>query len=128
MVSLAVALMETDGPARKDSSSTKEALELLDRAAAIAPKDPVPLFNKGVWLRSVGMLDGALAAFEAALKREKRQPLAVLHMAEINYELGRWDKAIELARQAVIRDPGLKDSLGWVPDAVKKASEQVSMG
>lgn len=126
MVSLAVALIETDGVAKRDSPATKEALDLLDRAASIAPKDPVPLFNKGVCLRGLGMLEEALVAFDAALKREKRLPLAVLHMAEINYELGHWNKAVELARLAVIRDPGLKESLGWVPDAVSKASEQES--
>jgi tetratricopeptide (TPR) repeat protein len=124
MVSLAVALMQAEDAAKKDSPSAKEALDLLDKATTIAPKDPVPLFNKGVCLRSLGMLEESLGAFEAALKREKKQPLAILHMAEINYELERWDKALELARLALIRDPGLKDSLGWVPDAVRKAAEQ----
>ncbi len=124
MVSLAVALMETEGAAKKDSPSAKEALDLLDKAATIAPKDPVPLFNKGVCLRILGMLEESLTAFETALKREKKLPLAILHMAEINYELERWDKALELARLALIRDPGLRNSMDWVPDAVKKAADQ----
>ena len=49
--------------------------------------------------------------------------MAILHMAEINYELGRWDEAVELARLALVRDPGLDEALGWVPDAVSKAAK-----
>jgi len=124
MVSLAVALMETQDTPEKDNISTKEALELLDKAASTAANDPVPLFNKGVCLRNIGMPEEALTAFQAALDREKKLPLAILHMAEIDYELGRWDKAVELARLALVRDPGLEEALGWVPDAVSKAAKQ----
>lgn len=124
MVSLAVALIEAEGTAKTNSPSTSEALDLLQKAASISPKDPVPLFNMGVCLRSFGMLEDALTAFEAALSREKKLPLALIQMAEINYELKRWDKAIEFARLAIIRDPTLQVSLSWVPDAVSKAVEE----
>jgi tetratricopeptide (TPR) repeat protein len=68
------------------------------------------------------MLEEALVSFQAALDIEKRLPLAILHMAEINYELGRWEESIELARLALIRDPGLEGSMEWVRDAVSKAA------
>ena len=104
-----------------ESPLTREALEQLDTAAKLAPKDPVPHFNKGVLLRNLGMLDNALKSFEAALDIEERLPLAVLHMAEINYELENWEKSIELARLALVRDPGLESSMGWVRVAMRKA-------
>jgi len=47
--------------------------------------------------------------------------LAIAHMAEINYELGRWEKTIELVRLALVRDPGLEESMGWVRIAMRKA-------
>lgn len=122
MVALAVALIEQQGTPEKDSPLTKEALGLLDKAAAQAPKDSVPLFNKGVCLRDLGMLEEALVSFQAALNIEKKLPMAILHMAEINYELGRWEKSIELARLALIRDPGLEGSMEWVRDAVSRAA------
>jgi tetratricopeptide (TPR) repeat protein len=122
MVSLAVALIEQQDTPEKDSPLTEEALGLLDKAAAQAPRDAVPLFNKGVCLRDLGMLEEALVSFQAALDIEKRLPLAILHMAEINYELGRWEESIELARLALIRDPGLEGSMEWVRDAVSKAA------
>ena len=42
-------------------------------------------------------------------------------MAEINYELAHWEEAVELARMALVRDPGLEEALSWVPDAMRKA-------
>jgi tetratricopeptide (TPR) repeat protein len=120
-VSLAVALMQAQDKPDRDSPLTEEAIQQLDAAAALNPSDPVPYFNKGVLLRNVGMLEEALQSFEAALRIEDRMALAILHMAEINYELERWDKAIELARLALVRDPGLEGSMGWVRVAMRKA-------
>ncbi|MFQ5834085.1 MAG: tetratricopeptide repeat protein [Candidatus Thorarchaeota archaeon] len=120
-VSLAVALIHAQENPSKDSGLTIEALQLLDEAADSNPKDPVPLFNKGVCLRDLGQLDDALESFEAAVDVEERLPLAILHMAEINYELERYEKAVELARLALIRDPGIEGALNWVPEAMKKA-------
>lgn len=119
--SLAVALMEIQQEPDKNSSETIEALSLLDEAASLDRKNPVPLFNKGVLLRKLGELEKALEVFLAAIEREKRQPLALLQIAEINYELERWEYAVEYARQALVRDPGLESALSWVRDAMIKA-------
>jgi tetratricopeptide (TPR) repeat protein len=119
--SLAIALMEIQQNPNMNSPETTEALRLLDEARSIDKKNPVPLFNKGVLLRKLGMLEESLEAFLAAIDIEKRQPLALLQIAEINYELERWEKAIEYARQALIRDPGLENALTWVRDAMIKA-------
>jgi tetratricopeptide (TPR) repeat protein len=81
----------------------------------------VPPFNTGVCLRKVGELKMALENFQRALKLEKKQPLALLHIAEINYELGNWETAIEYARMALMRDPGVEGALGWVKDAMRNA-------
>ena len=121
LTSLAVALMETQDEPDWDHPDTIEAMHLLDRAEKSNPKDVIPVFNKAVILRNLGRLEEALETFEAALQIEERLPLAILHMAEINYELGRWEKAVELARLALIRDPGIEGALTWVPDAMKKA-------
>ena len=121
LTSLAVALLQMQDKPDKDNPLTKEALTYLDRAAASDPKNPVPYFNRGVCLRDLGLLDDALESFQAALDIHKRLTLAILHMAEINYELERWEKAVEFARLALIRDPGIEDALSWVPEAMRKA-------
>ncbi|MGY5873591.1 MAG: hypothetical protein RTV72_15185 [Candidatus Thorarchaeota archaeon] len=120
-VSLAVALMQAQDEPDIDSPLTIEALEQLDTAASLAPDDPVPYFNKGVLLRDLKLFDRALRSFEVALDIEQRLPVAILHMAEINYEMENWEKAIELARLALVRDPGLEGSMGWVRVAMRKA-------
>ena len=120
-VTLAVALMQAQDDPEIDSPLTIEALEHLDTAASLAPDDPVPYFNKGVLLRDLKEFDKALRSFEIALDIEERLAPAILHMAEINYEMENWEKAIELARLALIRDPGMEGSMGWVRVAMRKA-------
>lgn len=128
MVTLAVALMELQTTPDASAPQTEEALLLLDRAARINPKDPIPLFNRGVCLRKLGQPEKALESFLAALKIQKKLPLALLHVAEINYELGRWETAIDFARKALVRDPGLEGALGWVRDAMSKAGMLADKG
>lgn len=120
-VSLAVALMQAQDEPNIDSPLTIEALEQLDTAAALAPEDSLPYFNKGVLLRDLKQFDKALRCFEITLEIEERLAPAILHMAEINYELENWEKALELAKLALIRDPGLEGSMGWVRVAMRKA-------
>ncbi|MFW9803227.1 MAG: hypothetical protein ACFFFC_11270 [Candidatus Thorarchaeota archaeon] len=121
MVSLAVALINGQEVPDRQSPETEEAFSLLDRAAKLKPKDPVPVFNRAVCLRDLGMLEEALSEFDKALEIEGRLTLAILHKAEINYELERWKEAVELARLALIRDPGIEDALSWVPKAMENA-------
>ncbi len=120
-VSLAVALMQAQDEPDIDSPLTIEALEQLDTAASLDLDDPVPHFNKGVLLRDLKLFDRALRSFEVTLDIEERLPTAILHMAEINYELENWNEAIKLARLALVRDPGLEGSMGWVRVAMRKA-------
>ncbi len=123
MVTLAVALLEIQKEPALTNPETEEAFALLDRAAEIAPKDPIPPFNRGVCYRKLGMHEEALASFEKALEIQERLPLALLHIAEIHYELENFDEAIEYARLALIRDPGLSEAMPWVRDALEKAGK-----
>lgn len=120
-VTLAVAYMEAQEKPTRDSTQTIEALALLDTAAALDPENPLPHFNMGVMLRNLGLLEESLISFQKAIDIEKRQPLAIANMAEINYELERWEEAIRLAKLALIRDPGLESAMGWVRVAMRKA-------
>ncbi|MGY5861767.1 MAG: tetratricopeptide repeat protein [Candidatus Thorarchaeota archaeon] len=121
LTSMGVGLMQLQETPDPSSALTKKALEYLDRAAESDPKDAVPPFNKGVCLRNLGMLEEALESFQSALEREERLTLALLHTAEINYELERWQDAVDYARLTLVRDPGLENSLSWVVNAMKKA-------
>ncbi|MGD9396107.1 MAG: hypothetical protein PVJ05_06755 [Candidatus Thorarchaeota archaeon] len=120
-ITLAVALMEVQETPTRDSPETVDAFALLDTVAALDPKNPIPHFNMGVMLRNLGLLEESLVSFERALEREERQPLAIANMAEVNYELERWEEAVRLAKLALIRDPGLESAMGWVRVAMRKA-------
>jgi len=120
-ITLAVALMEVQQTPARDSAQTVEPFALLDTAAALDPKNPIPHFNMGVMQRSLGLLEESLVSFQKALDIEVRQPLAIANMAEVNYELKRWEEAIRLAKLALIRDPGLESAMGWVRVAMRKA-------
>ena len=120
-ITLAIALMEVQETPTRDSLQTIEAFAHLDTASNLDPENPVPVFNMGVSLRSLGELEESLVSFEKALEIEERQPLAILHMAEVNYELERWEEAIRLAKLALIRDPGLETTMGWIRVAMRKA-------
>jgi tetratricopeptide (TPR) repeat protein len=120
-ITLAVALLEVQETPTRDSPETVDAFALLDTAAALDPKNPIPHFNMGVMLRNLGQLEECLVSFEKAIEREERQPLALANMAEVNYELKRWEEAVRLAKLALIRDPGLESAMGWVRVAMRKA-------
>ncbi len=115
-----VALIQSLGEEKDNPLAIQEAMDYLDRAAAANPKDPVPIFNKAVCLRDIGRIEEALALFDQTLELEKRFALAILHKAEINYELENYEEAIELARLAIIRDPALANTMSWVKDAMEK--------
>jgi tetratricopeptide (TPR) repeat protein len=121
MVTLAVALFEIQKPLERESPETLEALGLLDQASALNPNSVVPLFNRGVCQRKLGLKEDAIKSFEAVLEIETRHTLSLLHLAEINYELEHWEEALKWARLALIRDPGIEGALSWVKDAKEKA-------
>ncbi|MFW9907404.1 MAG: tetratricopeptide repeat protein [Candidatus Thorarchaeota archaeon] len=121
LTSLGVALIQSLGKENKDETVIEKAISYLDQAAQTNPTDPVPVFNKAVCLRDLGRLEDALAGFDRVLEIEDRFALAILHKAEINYELENWEEAVDLARLALIRDPGMASSMTWVKDAMEKA-------
>jgi len=121
LTSMGVAMISMHVNPNLADPSIAEGLDYLNRAAEINPEDPIPIFNKAVLLRKLNRPEEAIETFKEVLEIEERQPLALLHIAEINYELERWETAIDYARRALIRDPGLKEALTWVPKAMEKA-------
>jgi tetratricopeptide (TPR) repeat protein len=56
------------GGALGSQGKLSEAADCFRKAAALAPKDDLPLFNLGVTLRDLGDMKGALQAIEAAIR------------------------------------------------------------
>jgi hypothetical protein len=81
----------------------ERALPLL--AAAKAPEDVPAREAEGYALWQVGRREEALAALEAALKRQPRRVTALSHAAEVAAESGRLDAALDYARRVVKVNP-----------------------
>ncbi len=123
MVTLAVALLDSQQTPMPNHPDTEMALRMLDQAALLRPKDSIPHFNKGVCLRKVGRREEALRSFQRALELDNKSALTLLHIAEINYELQRWEEAIKYARKAIVRDPALVSALTWVTEVMRRRQE-----
>ncbi len=118
--SLGVALVHLQENPSADSPEMQEAFQHFERAFELEPDDAVPIFNKAVALRDLGLFEEALASFDRVLEVEERNTLAVLHKAEINYELENYEEALRLAKLALVRDPSLEEQLVWVKDAMRR--------
>ena len=70
-------LLNLAASARYSEGRYEEAVELLKRARALAPRDPHVLNSLGVCLKALGRLGAALQAYDAALKVDPR--LAAAH-------------------------------------------------
>ena len=70
-------LLNLAASARYGEGRHEEAVELLKRARALAPRDPNVLNSLGVCLKALGRLDAALQAYEAAIRADPR--LAAAH-------------------------------------------------
>ena len=71
------ALLNLAASAHYGEGRHEEAVELLKRARALAPRDPHVLNSLGVCLKALGQLDSALQAYEAAIRADPR--LAAAH-------------------------------------------------
>jgi predicted O-linked N-acetylglucosamine transferase (SPINDLY family) len=82
------------------------AAELMGRAAALAPDDPVLLGNLGETLRQLHRLDEALARFRRSLALKPGDPIVCNNLGNALTTLGRYDEAVACYRQALAARPG----------------------
>ena len=91
-----------------------DALRLLRRARAAAPKDPQVLNSLGLCLKAVGEVDEALKAFDAALAINPRMPSAHFNRGVLLQEQ-KYSKAARAAyERAAGLDPNYVDALAGI--------------
>ena len=90
----------------------------LEQFVARQPDAAAPLTALGIVLEAAGRPDEARARYEQALTIDPAEPIASNNLARLYAaDEDRLDRAIELARTAVVRlpdDPDVHDTLGWV--------------
>ena len=106
-----VPALDVLGRALERSGNPEQALECVQRAVRLRPRDPELLVLLGNVLVKLGRKDEASASYEAALKLRPRFPKALNNLANLLLERGEVDAALANYREAVRLDPDYRD--GW---------------
>jgi Tfp pilus assembly protein PilF len=104
------------------------AADLIRRAIARDPGQPIYHGNLGLTLTRLGRLDEAIACFQKALALGSRDPNVLNNFADALCKTGKPDRALPIFRQAIAMDPPLAEphnnlgialaDLGLIDDAV----------
>lgn len=86
---------------------TDEAVDLIRRAAAIAPAAQDVAINLANALRSAGRLEESLAEARRAVGLDPASAQAHAQLAQVLNETGAFAEALDASREAVARDPSL---------------------
>lgn len=81
------------------------AAELMQRAAALTPHDPVLLGNLGETLRQLHRLDEAIACFRRSLALKPNDPIVCNNLGNALTTLGHFDEAVAAYRTALAARP-----------------------
>ncbi len=97
-----------------------EALRAHEQASVLGLDAADAHYNRGNTLQSLGRIDDALAAYQAALQREPLHPLALYDLARLRWRLGHTDFDTE-ARRAVALAPQLATASGVLGQLFRQA-------
>src|ERR1044071_5281068 len=99
-------LLNLAGTLRLTQGRAGEAVDLLRRAAAAAPREPTFAFNLGLALSRLGRLDEAEAPLRAALTYNADFVQAHFELGALLHRTGRLDEAEESIRHVLRLMPG----------------------
>jgi tetratricopeptide (TPR) repeat protein len=113
------------------------AADLIRRAVARDPHQPMYHGNLGLALSRLGRLDEAIACFEKALALGSRDPNVLNNYADALRKAGKSDRALPIFRQAIAMDPRLAEphnnlgialaDLGRIDEAVASYREALRL-
>jgi tetratricopeptide (TPR) repeat protein len=104
-----------------------EALRLARELEQNSPKSPTPLVLKGVVLLAQNNPQGALDAFNAALKLKAGLLDAHRGLGQAYQQLGKTDQAVENYRQALAlndKDVASLNNLAWILGEIRKKPDE----
>ena len=106
------------GETLRRKGQMQAALEILKRGQQVAPNDPTANLQLAMTLDSAGMKRESLPLYEAVVKFDPQNPIALNNVAYMYAEEGRdLDQALTYATRAKQRVPtsdDISDTLGWV--------------
>jgi tetratricopeptide (TPR) repeat protein len=99
---MATALNEEGRPAR--------ALDLLDRAVALAPSDAFTLFNRGIVLERLARFQESIAAYDAVIAADELFAPAWLNRGAVLMVIGQYETAVDNNRRLIGFQPDSADA------------------
>lgn len=95
-----------------------QGISAFEKAHEIAPNDPFPILRLGIIYEGMGRLDEARQQYEAVLKIQPDQPVALNNLAFMKADAGSdLDQALTLAQRATQQAPddlNVKDTLAFI--------------
>ena len=92
--------------------------------AAAASNAAIFTFNEGVDAYKAGERELALEKFKAAIEKDSQFPQAYTAMAELLYEMGRYEEAVTAAETAIAQSSGELNALRVMFDAHRKLGNE----
>ena len=93
----------------RDPEALSRALEIIERARAVAPDDPRVLIRGAYVSRKAGDLETAAATLATLLRREPGNAQIMVQRAQLLEKQGQSEEALSLMRRAVERQPSLEN-------------------
>lgn len=112
------------GRLRSELGDVSGALQAVDEAAALDPKQSFVHWRRGFWLLRLGRLEEAETSFTVATERDPADPIGTIGLARIAEQRGAYSDAANILEQLLARHPQLPNT-SYVRDRLGRAYQQL---
>jgi tetratricopeptide (TPR) repeat protein len=105
----------------------EDAVQTLDEALKIYPKDFMLWNNKGYALYNLGKYGDALTSYDLALSIEQNYTPSLINKGDTLYKIGRFTDAVDAYNKANVTDPGNMKAMEGLEKAQEAAKSEIPL-
>jgi len=105
----------------------EDAVQTLDEALKIYPKDFMLWNNKGYALYNLGKYGDALTSYDMALSIEQNYTPSLINKGDTLYKMGRFTDAVDAYSKANVTDPGNPKAMEGLEKAQEAAKSEIPL-
>jgi tetratricopeptide (TPR) repeat protein len=105
----------------------EDAVQTLDEALKIYPKDFMLWNNKGYALYNLGKYGDALTSYDIALSFEQNYTPSLINKGDALYKMGRFTDAVDAYSKANVTDPGNMKAMEGLKKAQEAAKSEIPL-
>jgi tetratricopeptide (TPR) repeat protein len=105
----------------------EDAVQTLDEALKIYPKDFMLWNNKGYALYNLGKYGDALTSYDLALSIEQNYTPSLINKGDTLYKMGRFTDAVDAYNKANVTDPGNMKAMEGLEKAQEAAKSEIPL-